>query len=292
MSDPVDLSVVLPCFEEELAIAGVIREVRDALAGWPGRFEILVVDDASGDRTAELAEREGARVVRRVERGGSGAARKTGLREARGAVVAMLDADGSYVPKHLPELLAWLPAYDQVNGARTSEQGTLPWLRSPAKWAIRKLAEWVSGRRIPDLNTGMKVMKREPMLRYLWAVPDGFSCVTTMTMAFLCNGHPVRWAPVEYRPRIGRSKFHPVKDAASYLATVFRIVFYFRPLRVFVPAALAVAVFGIARGLHNRYATPAHSLQESDIIVMVFAAMILVVGMLAELIAAHAREPL
>src|SRR5687768_1682787 len=116
-SGPVDLSVVLPCFNEEEAIAPVIREVRSGLAGWAGTFEILVVDDASSDRSAERAEQEGVRVVRRVENGGSGASRKTGVVAARGPIVAMLDADGTYDASSLPELVRHLPAYDQVNGA-------------------------------------------------------------------------------------------------------------------------------------------------------------------------------
>jgi glycosyltransferase involved in cell wall biosynthesis len=286
----VDLTVLLPCYDEEEAIGPVIREVRGALAAWDGTWEILVVDDGSTDRSAARAEAEGARVLRRPWNAGAGAARRAGIRAARGRWVAMLDADGSYDPKHLPELLSFLPDWDQVNGARTSEQGTLPWLRAPAKWAIRKLAEWIAGRRIPDLNTGMKVFKRDAMLRYLWAVPDGFSCVSSMTLAFLCNGHPVRFVPVGYRPRIGRSKFHPVKDAAQYLGSVVRIVMYFRPLRVFLPLAGSVAAVGVARGLYDWAIAPAGTLQESDIVLLLTAVVIGALGLLADLIVAQGRE--
>lgn len=290
-TDPVDLSVVLPCFNEEASIEPVIREVRAALAGFEGRFEILVVDDGSSDRTAEIAEREGARVVRRIENGGSGAARKTGIREARGPIVAMLDADGSYVASHLPDLLSYLPRYDQVNGARMSEEGTIKALRVPAKWAIRKVAEWVSGKRIPDLNTGMKVFKRDIMLRYLWVLPEGFSCVTSMTLAFLCNGHPVKYVPVRYRKRIGPSKFHPIKDSANYLFTVFRIMTYFQPLRVFLPIAFAVFALALVKSVWDFWFSGRHTLQESDIILWLGGLLILMLGMLADLVVAQRREP-
>jgi glycosyltransferase involved in cell wall biosynthesis len=286
---PVDLSVVLPAFEEEAAVPLVVDEVRRALEGWPGTYEVLVVDDASRDGTAAAAERAGARVVRRPENGGSGAARKTGILAARGRLVAMLDADGTYVASHLPELLAHLPAYDQVNGARVREAGTLRALRVPAKWAIRKLAEWISGRRIPDLNTGMKVFKKDVMQRYLWVLPEGFSCVTSMTLAFLCNGHPVRWVPVEYRRRIGRSKFHPLKDSARYLATVFRMVMYFRPLRIFGPLALLLGLAAVAKGVWDWRFSDARTLQESDIILATASLVTLVVGLLADLIVAQRR---
>lgn len=287
---PVDLSIILPCYNEEESIGPVIDEVRSALSAWPGTFEILVVDDCSRDRTAERAAAAGVRLVRRVENGGSGAARKTGLREARGALVAMLDADGTYPAKHLPELLAHFPEYDQVNGARTREEGTMKVLRVPAKWAIRKVAEWVSGRRIPDLNTGMKAFKREIMLRYIWVMPDGFSCVTSMTLAFLANGHPVKYVPIEYRKRIGRSKFHPLRDSANYFLTVFRLIMYFRPLRVLLPLSGAIFALALAKGAYDFFISPRHTLEESDIILWTTGLFILVIGLLADLIVAQRRE--
>jgi glycosyltransferase involved in cell wall biosynthesis len=289
MSD-IDLTILLPCFDEQEAVVRVIEEVRAALAAWPGRYEILVVDDASSDATAARALAAGARVIQRAERGGSGAARKTGIRAARGRLIAMLDADGTYVPAHLPELLAYLPAYDQVNGARRVEAGTLKTLRVPAKWLIRKLAEWISGKRIPDLNTGMKVFKKDVMQRYLWVVPDGFSCVSSMSLAFLCNGHAVRYVPVGYRARIGRSKFHPVTDTFQYFATVVRMVMYFRPLRVFGPLAVGTGLVALGKGFYDWALSPKHTFQESDVILAVAALMILVVGLLADLIVAQRRE--
>ncbi len=288
---PLDLSVVLASYNEEEAVVPVIREVREALREWPGTWEILVVDDASTDRTAERATAEGVRVFRRVENGGSGASRKTGVREARGRLVAMLDADGTYVASHLPEMLSFFPAYDQVNGARTVEAGTMKPLRVPAKWFIRQLAQWISGKRIPDLNTGLKVFKRDVMLRYLWVVPDGFSCVTSMTLAFLCNGRPVRYVAVGYRKRIGKSKFHPIKDTAKYATTVFRMIMYFRPLRVFFPLSVAVGLLALGRGIYDWGWAPHHTLQESDVILAVASLLILVIGLLADLIVAQQREP-
>jgi len=283
------LSVVLPTYNEEQAIEQVVGEIRDALRDWDGTWEIMVVDDASTDRTASLAEGLGVRIVRRVENGGAGASRKTGIAAARGALIAMLDVDGTYVPAHLPELLSHCAIYDQVNGARTSEQGTLKLLRTPAKWLIRKLAEWVSKRPIPDLNTGMKVFKRDIMRRYTWVIPDGFSCVTSMTLAFLCNGHPVKYVPVEYRPRIGKSKFHPVRDTALYAATVMRVIMYFRPLRIFGPVATALFVLAAAKGWYSWRLSGQGTLQESDIILAVGAIIVLVLGLLADLIVAQRR---
>ncbi len=288
------LSVILPAYNEQRAVGRVLGEIVEALSDEPIRYEILVVDDASTDRTAAVAEQFArscwqcpVRVIRCNERHGAGAVRKVGIRQSLGEIIVMLDADGTYAAATIPELLAYFPAYDQVNGARTSEQGTLPWLRRPAKWFIQKLACYLTGHRIPDLNTGLKAFKREEMLRWLWVVPDGFSCVTTMTLAFLTNGYAVKYVPTPYRPRIGKSKFHPIKDSLAYLATVLRMVLYFRPLKVFLPiSGLMIGAAVLKSALSFAWTG---SMQESDIVIMVAGFMTCMLGLLAEVIVAHHR---
>jgi glycosyltransferase involved in cell wall biosynthesis len=289
------VTVLLPAYNEELAIRRVLEEIVEALAATSLAYEIVVVDDASTDRTAMLAEDFAAecwqcpvRVIRMPENRGAGAARKVGVRKAAGEIVVMLDADGSYPAAAILDLLAHFPAYDQVNGARTSEQGTLRWLRRPAKWFIRRLACYLTGCRIPDLNTGLKAFKREAMLPWLWVVPDGFSCVTTMTLAFLTNGHAVKYVPAEYRPRIGKSKFHPLKDTLAYLATVLRMVLYFRPLKIFLPLAGLMVVGGVAKSVWSFVTTG--TMQESDLVVLTAGFMTTMLGLLAEVIVAHRRR--
>jgi glycosyltransferase involved in cell wall biosynthesis len=294
-TDAWQLTVLLPTYNEQRAINFVLEEIVQALSTQSLRYEILVVDDASTDRTPDLVEEFArtcwqcpVRLIRRPERRGAGAARKVGIRNARGEIVVMLDADGTYPAGSIPELLRYFPAYDQVNGARTSEQGTLPWLRRPAKWFIRKLACYLTGHKIPDLNTGLKAFKREVMLPWLWVVPDGFSCVTTMTLAFLTNGHSVKYVPTSYRPRIGRSKFHPIKDTAAYLSTVLRMVLYFRPLKVFLPLSGLVMALGTLKSVLSF--TWTGSMQESDIVVLTAGFMTCMLGLLAEVIVAHHRR--
>lgn len=278
-----DLTVLLPAYNEEAAITLLIQQTHDSLAEWPGTWEILVVDDASTDKTSDKARESSVRVIRRVENGGSGASRITGILAGRGRLIAMLDADGTYDPSSLPELLSHFPDYDQVNGARDSEQGTLPLFRIPAKWIIRRIAELISGRRIPDLNTGLKVFKRDIMLQYLWAIPNGFSCVTSMTLAFLCNGHPVKYVPVSYRKRIGLSKFHPIHDTARYGLTVLRIMTCFQPLRVFLPIAFLLFAVGVVRSAIH-ISNSKLGMTDSDVLLCISGVLIFSLGLLADLI--------
>jgi glycosyltransferase involved in cell wall biosynthesis len=287
---PVGVTVLLPAYNEEAAIAPVIAEVRAAMAAWPGTYELLVVDDRSTDRTAEIAEELGARVIRRGTNGGSGASRKTGTLAARAPVIAMLDADGSYTAADLPRMIGLLDRYDQINGARTTEAGTHKWLRIPAKWLIRRLASYLVRQPIPDLNTGLKVYKRDLMLRYLWVIPDGFSCVTSMTLAFLANGHSVHYVPTAYKRRIGTSKFHAVKDTRRYLATVVRMIMYFRPLRVFGPLSLGLVLLGLVKTASDLFVEKA-GLQESTIIIFMTAVLGGMLGLLADLIVAQKSIP-
>ncbi|MCB2154393.1 glycosyltransferase family 2 protein [bacterium] len=283
-SEPDFISVVIPAYNEEKAIVPVIEAVRAVMDQTGREYEILVVDDKSRDRTPDLAEKAGVRVIRHMVNQGSGASRRTGIINARGEIIVMLDADGTYEPKTIPKMLSYMPRYDQVNGARTSERGTYRALRFMAKWFIRQLAIYISGHHIPDLNTGLKAFKRDVMLRYLWVMPDGFSCVTSMTLAFLTNGHPVKYVSTPYYKRIGKSKFHPVADSSKYITTILRIMTFFRPLRVYMPLAAGMILLGIVKGIFDLLVLSGHTLQESDIILICVGVLLGGVGLLAELI--------
>jgi polyisoprenyl-phosphate glycosyltransferase len=283
------VSIVIPAYNEELAIAGVIREVKSSMGNTSLSYEILVVDDYSQDTTFEKAKAEGVRVLRMQRRRGSGMARRNGIIAAIGEIIVMLDADGSYQPADIPRLLEHFPEYDQVNGARLSEQGTLRWLRAPAKFLIRKLASYLSHTHIPDLNTGLKAFKRSIMMRYLWVLPDGFSCVSTMTLAFLCNGHEVKWIPAGYRKRIGKSKFHPIWDTVSYLLTVIRMIMYFKPLSVFLPVSFLLLAVSVTKCVLSVWASEG-GLGIFEILLAMTAILVAMIGLVADLIVAQGRK--
>lgn len=283
-----NVTILLPCFNEELALPKVIGDIRLAMETTKYSYEIMVVDDRSTDRSVAIAENLGCRVIRRAVRRGAGASRKTGILAAKGDIIVMLDADGSYTASDIPKMLEYFPDFDQVNGARTSEKGTLFLLRMPTKWLIRKLASFLAGQKIPDLNTGLKAFKRSIMMRYLWTIPDGFSCVSSMTLAFLCNGHSVKYIPTEYHKRIGQSKFHPIKDTYMYFLTIFRLITYFEPLRVFFPIAMLLIVVGVVKSFYDYYFV-ARQLQLSDTILIVSGVIIGFQGLLADLIVAQSK---
>ena len=282
------VSVVIPAYNEEKAIGEDIDSIRQAMDGAGYDYEILVVDDGSVDRTADIARDKGARVVRHLENRGSGASRKTGMKEAKGNVIVMTDADGSYPNHEIPNLLKFIPEYDQVIGARREEKGTYKFFRFFAKLLIRKIAEFLSGKEIPDLNSGLRVFKKDIVQDYFYLIPDGFSCVSSMTLIFLTNGHRVKFVPIDYQKRIGESKFHPIKDTYNYLLTVIRIITYFNPLKMFLSVALFLFSMGIIKSVYDLFF--GGTLQESDIILVLSAIIVGAIGMLADLIVTHGRR--
>ncbi len=249
------VTVVLPCYNEQDHVLEEIARIDHAMTASGYTYELLVIDDKSTDATLEIlrSAQQGYPAMRLMpfrRNGGSGTARRIGTAEARGQIVVWTDADMTYPNERIPEFVEYLdanPDVDQVVGARTTEEGTHKWARVPAKWVIRKIASSLAATPIPDLNSGLRAFRRDVSLPYLRLLPPGFSCVTTITMAFLSNQHAVDYLAIDYAKRSGVSKFHPFRDAYRYILQVLRMVMYFNPLKVLMPLALWIAGLGIVK---------------------------------------------
>jgi len=232
MKEPV--SIIIPAFNEHLAVGSVVREVLDTLEANQIPGEVIVVDDGSSDGTGEAAYRAGARVMRHRSNRGYGSALKTGIMAATHNQILITDADGTYPCRYIPEIVAGLETADMVVGARMGKNVAIPMVRRPAKWVLNRLANYVAGFRIPDLNSGMRAFRKNTARQYFAILPDQFSFTTTITLAMHCDNYAVRYLPVDYLPRKGKSKIVPW-DAASFAVLILRTATMFRPLRVFLP---------------------------------------------------------
>jgi len=280
----VDVTVVLPVFNERGHIRTEIDRIRAALDASPYSYEILVVDDGSRDGSAdELRDIRDIRLIVFPQNRGSGSARRAGTRAARGRVVVWTDADMTYPNDEIPRLVKELDGYDQIVGARTSEQGTQKLLRVPAKWIIRKLASYLVETPIPDLNSGLRAFRADVARQYLHLLPQGFSCVTTITMAFLANGYSVKYVPIEYSPRAGKSKFHWWRDTKNYLIQVVRMVLSYKPLRVFLPFSTTLLALGVVK-LGLDWSSRDFRLAANTLLIFFAGLLFLGIGLLADLI--------
>ncbi|CAN5857121.1 glycosyltransferase family 2 protein [soil metagenome] len=284
--DQLDVTVVLPAFNEVGHIRAEVDRISAALKDSPYSFEILVVDDGSSDGTSDAVEGlPFVRLLRFPVNRGSGTARRIGSMQARGRYVAWTDADMTYPNERIGEFVAHLEGSyaDQVVGARTTEQGRYKALRVPAKWLIRRLAEYLAQASIPDLNSGLRVFRKDIARPYLGLLPPGFSCVTTITLAFLANGHVVDYLPIDYQQRAGRSHFHPITDAYRYILQVLRMITFFEPLRVFGPVALSLLLVGAGKFVYDQIQEP-FAIAANTLLLILGGLILFSVGMLADLI--------
>src|SRR6476646_9496123 len=279
MSAPAETSVIIPAFNEGLAIRDVITGLQSA-APWR---EIIVVDDGSADDTTAQATAAGAHVIRHPYNKGNGAAVKTGLRRATGAFVLIVDADGQHPPADSVRLVSQLGDYDLVVGARAgTTQATLT--RRVGNAILNAIPGYLAARPIPDLTSGFRAARRECLLEFLHLLPNGFSTPTTTTMAFLKAGYSVRFEPIAAGRRQGTSKIRLGSDGVGFFLILLKVITIYSPLRIFAPVSVAAFAVGAAYALWT-IATQSH-VTNSSVLLIMLAVIVFLVGLVSEQISA------
>ncbi len=282
------LSVVVPAFNE----AGVVGPVLDALLaelrrlGIPHR--VIVVDDGSGDGTREvLAARDDVRVLRHPVNRGYGASLKTGIAAAEHDRVLFYDADGQFRPQDIEALYTEALEADMATGRRGADSDA-PWLRRPGKRILSLTANYLARRRIPDLNCGFRVVRREHLVRYAHLLPDGFSASTTLTLLMVKGGYDVRFVPVRIERRVGTSSVNVLSDGFDTLMLIVRLITLLDPLRVFLPASAVFFAAGFLWG--TRYFLVGRGLSVATLFLFISGVLTFLIGLLADQVSALRRE--
>lgn len=280
------LSIILPAYNEEASIANVL----DGLREWRARAEIIIVDDASTDRTADIAEQAGVRVLRHRINRGYGAALKTGIRAATGDVIVMMDADSEHNAGQIQSLIDALGDNDMVIGAR--DKGShAPLLRRPGKWLLFQVANYLAQTQIPDLNSGLRVFRKEVVKRFLHILPNGFSFSTTITLALYKAGYSIVYVPIITTPRIGSpSTVNPIRDGLNTLMLIIRIIALFDPLRVFIPTSAVLFFTGIIYWIADNLTRNHLNIPTGALMLILASIMIFMFGILADQVSAIRRE--
>jgi len=274
-------SVLIPAFNEESAIAGIIREIEGV-----GEFkEIIVVDDGSSDGTALAAEKAGAKVIRHPYNKGNGAAVKSATRAASGDFLLLMDADGQHAPAEIGKLIGKLDEFDLVVGARSFKaQATLS--RGLGNTFLNRFASMLAGFPITDLTSGFRACKRKRFKQFIHLFPNGFSYPSTSTLAFLKAGYSVQFVPVDGKQRGGheKSKMRPWKEGGRFIMLILRIITLFSPLRIFLPTSLFF--FSVGTGYLIYTIIDEMHVTNTSVLCITASAVLFLFGLLSEQIAA------
>jgi glycosyltransferase involved in cell wall biosynthesis len=277
------VSVIIPAFNEEQGIAYVLPCLLETLstAGYP--FEVIVIDDGSGDCTAEIAVGLGVQVISHRSNKGYGASLKTGIRAAAYDLIVMMDSDGQHDPADVLRLVEMAAEHDMVVGARIRGSHS-PALRRPGKWLLKMVANYLAGVKIPDLNSGFRIFSRDLALRFMHILPNGFSFTTTLTLACLKENYRIGWMPIMVTPRSGKSTVKPIQDGYNTFILILRTIVLFDPLKVFLPPSILLGLFGVLFSIYGiiRF----KSLPETGVLVITTAIILFFLGILADSISA------
>ena len=274
-------SLVIPVYNEEEIIVATVEHLHQILQSY--QYEIIVVNDGSTDSTSQvLSSVTGIILIEHNHNRGYGAALKTGIRQAQYPLIVITDADGTYPNKRIPDLLQLAKRADMVVGARTGENVTYSTLRKIPKWFLVRFAQWVTKTRIPDLNSGLRVFHRDILVKFIPVLPNTFSFTTTITIAMLTNNYIVRYEPIDYFHRVGKSKIKPIRDTLRFVQLILRMGVYFAPLRIFLPVAGLFSLGCLASLGYDLFVE--QDLTESTLILFVAAIQVGMFALLADMI--------
>lgn len=284
------VSIVIPCYNEKQAISSTLRDIFDHL----GRSkisdaDIIVVDDGSSDGTSELLDRlldlyadYPLRVIHHRRNLGYGAALKSGIVRSHADYICITDSDGTYPNERIPELMTLATQHDMVVGARVGKEVTYSKLRSIPKLILVPWVSFLCGENVPDMNSGLRIFRREVALKFLPLLPDGFSFTTTITICMMRNRYDVLFIPISYTPRIGKSHIKPLRDTLRFVQLIGRTGMYFAPIRLLAPLILLLVILAIASASYDAFVLG--NLTDKTILLSVTSLHVFIFAMLADMI--------
>ncbi|WP_462281015.1 glycosyltransferase family 2 protein [Salinivirga cyanobacteriivorans] len=278
-----NLSIVIPVYNEEDAIIYTIEQIVEIMDQSNIHYELIIVNDGSSDKTGDILETSKLQftLINHKRNRGYGASLKTGITQAKYEHIAITDADRTYPNEDIPRLFAELHNCDMVVGKRSFKK--LPTITKPAKWFITKLASYLTRFKIPDLNSGLRMFRKKDAMQYFNIISNGFSFTSTITLAMLSNDLYVKYIPIEYMKREGKSKIKPIYDTMNFIQLIIKTVLYFNPLRVFIPLFFIFVLAAILVFTVSYYMLP-KPLDVTSAVILFTGVQMLAIGMLADLI--------
>lgn len=280
-----NISVIIPAYNEAQSIGAVIANLKYELKNLHlENYEIIVVNDGSVDETQNILNSiSGIKVIEHLSNKGYGASIKSGLKKCLYDWVLIIDADGTYPTSAIRDLLIKTDEYDQVIGSREKKSNGIPLKRKYAKKFLNKFASYLSGHKIPDLNSGLRIFKKKIVLEYWELFPKRFSFTSTLTMICLIHGYDTAFVPIDYYKRQSKSSLKSI-DFLNFIRLVVKLSLFFRPIKVFLPLSVGLLILALlvassfVVGLFNKFP------DVTFIVLCATALQTLFFGLLAEII--------
>ncbi len=237
--------MVIPALNEEKTIGLVIDQLKECLVSARLPFEIIVVDDGSQDKTAELARARKVQLISHPIPGGYGLSIRDGILKAQYDYVGIIDADNTYPAQKIIEWLEYLDHFDMVVGARTGKVFRESLWKYPMRKIFHWICEFVTGIKIPDVNSGLRIFKKDVVLQFKENFCLGFSFTTTITLAFHLNGYFIKYVPIDYYKRAGKSHVRFIKDTLRTAQIITQAILYYNPIKLFTLLAIGTGLMGL-----------------------------------------------
>lgn len=284
--DQKSISIIIPAYNEEGSILQVLNYLKEYLKNQSFLYEIIIVNDGSKDKTGDLVrEVEGIKLISHPYNKGYGAALKTGIRNSKFNWLLFFDSDGQHDPKYIPQFLEYMNQYDLITGARiTGYKGSL--FRQLGKKILLVVARYLVNKKIPDLNCGFRLAKKEYINKILHFLPNSFSFSTTTTIAFYKEGFNVKFVPIEMKERIGRSTVKS-RDAFRTLMFIIRVILLFSPLRFFLPFFFILFLSGLISLIYDIIRV---NITDTTLLLITSSLIVFFFGLLSDQLAAIRRE--
>lgn len=280
-------SIIIPAFNEEESIGLTVDNLKSFIVANNLEAEVIAVNDGSTDKTGEiLSSVSGIKAINNASNKGYGASLKNGVKNSKYDWVLFYDADGQHNTNSILEMLKESPNADMVVGKREGYKG--PSARQPGKKILKFVAEYLTGQKIPDINSGLRLIKKEYFNQFVHLLPNGFSLSTTITMSFLSAGLNIAYVPIKIKERIGgKSTVKQAKHGSHTLLLIFRIIMLFNPLKIFFPISTATATLTLLFLIWDAIAL---DISGTTIILFITTIFVFCFGLLADQISSIRRE--
>lgn len=281
-------TIIIPAYNEQGSIKQVLEEL---IQLYHNKAEIIVIDDGSSDNTTAVVRNfSQVRLICLKRNYGYGAAVKTGIIEASHELVCLFDADGQHNAADVQRLVNAIGSCDMAVGSRgISAFKNL--IRAPGKLVLHVIANFLVGKRIPDLNSGLRVIRKDVLLAYLHLLPDGFSASTTTTMILLSRNYDITYVPIATARRIGKSQVSQIRDGYSTTMLIVRLILLFNPMKFFSWFSFTVVGLGSIYATYKLVQTGAQEgLSVGSLLIILSGVLSFIFGLICDQIASLRLE--